>query len=236
MPSRRGLHYYLVLEFIFRFGIFTQMSVKDELQNIISGNGPVRHGKIIQTITGYLRGKKEAIPESEKAKFDKEQETKILIEFVESHQLWHRDIDQSKYIGEGAEQKIYESSDSGFVLKVNDSVFYEFWQDYFNNLLIHNYFFPRLAYELVGFHMVAGKLYVVVKQLFARSTESTNLEHVKDFLTTNGFINKKNNDYYHPTLGIIVEDLHDENVLTEEGSLQFIDTVFYLMPLFFDKD
>lgn len=212
------------------------MSFKNELQNIISGNGPVRHGKIVQAITIHLRRKKEAIPEPEKAKFNKEQETQILVEFAGLEGLWYYDIDASKYIGEGAEQKIYEFSSPGFVLKLNDSVFYEFWEDYFNSLLIHNYFFPRLAYEFLGFHNKDGKLYAAVKQPFVRATESTNLENVKDFLTANGFINKKDNDYYHPGIGIILEDLHDENVLTEDGALQFIDTVFFLMPSFFDKD
>ena len=75
-----------------------------------------------------------------------------------------------------------------------------------------------------------------MKQPFVKSTESTNLIHVKEFLTENGFINKKNNDYFHPSLGLIVEDLHDENVLTEEGVLQFIDTVFFIMPSFFDEN
>ena len=31
-------------------------------------------------------------------------------------------------------------------------------------------------------------------------------------------------------MGIILEDLHDENVLTNQGALFFIDTIFYLMP------
>ena len=53
-------------------------------------------------------------------------------------------------------------------------------------------------------------------------------------MAENGFINKKNNDYFNPELGIILEDLHDENVLTEHGALQFIDTVFYLTPSFFN--
>ena len=212
------------------------MSTKDELQSIISGNGEVRNGKIIQTIANHLRTKKKASSGLEKAKFDKEQEAKILIEFVELYGLWYNGFDESKYIGEGAEQRIYEFSDPGFVLKLNDSTFYEFWQDYFNSLLIHNYFFPHLAYELIGFYKTDGKLYAVVKQPFVRSTESTNLDNVRDFLSSNGFINKKNNDYYHPDLGIIIEDLHDENVLTEEGSLQFIDTVFYITPSFFDKE
>ena len=50
----------------------------------------------------------------------------------------------------------------------------------------------------------------------------------------NGFKNKKNNDYYHPEIGIIIEDLHDENVLSNEGVLQFIDTVIYLTDLFYE--
>ena len=33
--------------------------------------------------------------------------------------------------------------------------------------------------------------------------------------------------------GIILEDLHDENVLTQNGILYFIDTVFYINPEIF---
>ncbi|MFM7586520.1 MAG: hypothetical protein ACKO6M_05820, partial [Bacteroidota bacterium] len=91
------------------------MSLKHELQSIISGNGSVRNGKIIQTITDYLRGKKEAIQGAAKAKLVKEQETQVLIEFIDSQGLWFKDVDQSKYIGEGAEQRIYEFSDPEFV-------------------------------------------------------------------------------------------------------------------------
>ncbi len=210
------------------------MSLKHELQSIISGNGSVRNGKIIQTITDHLRRKKKTVQGTAKAKLIKEQETQVLIEFVEAQSLWYNDVNESNYIGEGAEQKVYEFSDPKFILKLNDSVFYELWEDYLNSLLIHNYFFPHLAYELLGFYE-SDKLYAVVKQPFVKSTESTNLNNVKEFLSANGFINKKANDYYHPDLGIIVEDLHDENVLTEEGTLQFIDTVFFLMPSFYDK-
>lgn len=211
------------------------MSVKHELQCIISGNGSVRNGEIIQTITGYLRGKKKTVSELAKAKLIKEQETQVLIEFIDEKNLWHKTIDPTKYIGEGAEQKIYEHSDPNFVLKLNDSIFYELWEDYFNSLLVHNYFFPHLAYELVGFSKIEDKLHAAVIQPFVKSTENTDLNNVKEFLSANGFLNKKGNDYYHPDLGLILEDLHDENVLTEEGTLQFIDTVFFLAPSFYEK-
>lgn len=55
-------------------------------------------------------------------------------------------------------------------------------------------------------------------------------------MESNGFINNRNHDYYNPDLGIILEDLHDENVLTNNNQLYFIDTVFYIKPeLFWSK-
>jgi len=61
------------------------------------------------------------------------------------------------------------------------------------------------------------------------ATEPTDLSAVRLFLENNGFMLQRNNDYTHPTLGIILEDLHDENVLTSQEVLFFIDTVFYLI-------
>jgi hypothetical protein len=43
-----------------------------------------------------------------------------------------------------------------------------------------------------------------------------------------GFLIKKKNDYIHTELGLIIEDLHEENVLVNNESLFFIDTVIYL--------
>jgi len=59
---------------------------------------------------------------------------------------------------------------------------------------------------------------------------------VKAFLQQNGFENTRNNDYYNPFLGIILEDLHDENVLTQNNVLYFIDTVFYLTDEFWNEN
>jgi hypothetical protein len=124
-------------------------------------------------------------------------------------------------------------NDGKSVLKLNDTIFYASWTDYFHNLLLNNYFFPDTAYELLGFYQEENTIYAVVKQAFIRATEKTNLAFVKEFMAANGFANTRNNDYYNSDLGIILEDLHDENVLTENGILQFIDTVFYLTDIFY---
>ena len=78
------------------------MSIKHELQNIISGNGSVRNGEIIQTITNYLRGEKKAVSDLEKTKFSKVKETEVLKRLITKSNLWYLAIDESKYIGGGS--------------------------------------------------------------------------------------------------------------------------------------
>lgn len=73
-------------------------------------------------------------------------------------------------------------------------------------------------------------IYAVVEQPFIKASEKTDLSLVKLFLENNGFLNTKNYDYYNADLGLILEDLHDENVLMQNGILFFIDTVFYIAP------
>jgi hypothetical protein len=122
--------------------------------------------------------------------------------------------------------------DAENVLKLNDSIYYNSWKDYLNNLLVHNYFFPDTAYDLIGFTKDNDILYAVVQQAYVSITATTDLKQVKEFLTLNGFENNRNNDYINRELGIILEDLHDENVLTRNEVLYFIDTVFYLTDAF----
>ncbi len=159
----------------------------------------------------------------------KAKETERLITFATENNLFYSDIEEDKYLSEGAEQKVYIEH-GRYVLKLNDAIYYASWEDYFYNLMLHNYFFADTAYQLLGFHENKKVLYAVVKQLFVEADNLTDLAQVKVFLTNNGFENTRNHDYYHPQLGIILEDMHDENVLTHQEVLYFIDTVFYVDP------
>ena len=161
------------------------------------------------------------------SKKNKQRDQKII---YLKKKLWVA-IDLSQYVSEGAEQKVY-LKDTENVLKLNDAIYYNSWKDYFYNLLLHNYFFPDTAYDLKGFSKDNDILYAVVEQSYVSITTNTDLSQVKTFLTLNGFENVRNNDYYNPELGIILEDLHDENVLTKNDILYFIDTVFYTTDAF----
>ena len=204
----------------------------DELRNIILGIGKASTGHSIQTVLSFLRKSKTTSREIEKSEFfSKKDEIKLLIEFANNNQFWHNEINQNTYIGEGAEQKVYLEDNGVFVIKTNDSIFYETWNDYFISLLIHNYLFPTTAYQLLGFfeNMDKTEFYSVVRQPFIESTSPTDLSLLKLFLEKNGFQHKKNNDYFNPELSIILEDLHDENVLTNQGVFFIIDSAIYLI-------
>lgn len=200
----------------------------DELQNIIQGKGSNCQNTLIQTITSILRTSQSASGMAQNDKQYKQQETKGIIEYCNANNLWVGDkINFDFFVSEGAEQKVFIKNDKT-VYKLNDAIYYESWLDYLQNLLLNNYFFPDTKYTLTGFYFLENTLYALVEQPFVKANQPTNLDQVKEFMISNGFTNTRNHDYYNSNLGIILEDLHDENVLTQDGILYFIDTVFYI--------
>jgi hypothetical protein len=201
--------------------------MNNEIQRIISRESQIGYGTNIQAAISYLRTSEKSGTLDKTDKHFKREETERLKQYIDSKNLWIKDIDLNNYVSEGAEQKVY-LKDSKFVMKLNDAIYYLSWIDYFVNLLLNNYFFPDTAYNLLGFFENENIVYAVVEQRFINATEKTDLYHVEQFMKSNGFQKVRNNDYFNPELGIILEDLHDENVLTSDGMLYFIDTVFYL--------
>lgn len=207
---------------------------KQEIYDVISGKSQVRFGTAIQSVASYLSKGSQPGSKIENSKQFKEQEAKRLEIYISENEFWISDIDFTQYVSEGAEQRVYLKN-SDHVLKLNDGIYYGSWRDYFYNLLIHNFYFEDTAYELIGFTKENDILYAVVQQSYVTITSNTDLNQLKDFLTSNGFENTRNNDYFNPSLGIILEDLHDENVLTRNNVLYFIDTVFYLTDEFWNE-
>jgi hypothetical protein len=210
-------------------------NIKDELQNIILGNGEVGAKSRLKKVQIFLRRHAEASSSTQKQQYFKSKEAAELVNFARKKKLFYeKEINEDDFIGSGAEQRVYRLSET-HVIKTNGGIFYEYWIDYFNSLLIHNYFFPSTTYTFLGFRIIDNDLHAVVRQKFIGATESTDLATVKDYLTHNQFFNTRNNDYANTDLGLIFEDLHDENVLSKNSMLRFIDTIFYLTPQFYLK-
>ena len=207
--------------------------MKHELQNIISGKSQVRHGDAIQAVASYIRRSKGTGCETKESKQIKIEEATNIRQFCDQNNFWKANIDIDSFVSSGAEQKVYLHQNEFTVFKLNDSIYYLSWEDYLNNLLLNNFFFPDTAYKLVGFYESEEVLYAIVEQDFIKFDELTALEIVKKFLNENGFVNTRNNDYFNKELGLIFEDLHDENIISQNGILFFIDTIFYLTENFY---
>ena len=141
---------------------------------------------------------------------------------------WVHDLpDESYFLTRGGEAQIYLAPDRRSVIKVNDAIYYATWLEFFNSLVIHNLLFEETAYTFLGFTEKTGSLVAVLKQPFITSDAFVDLQDVKKFLAFNGFENTKRNDYFNKELGLILEDMHDENIIVNSNKLFFIDTVFY---------
>lgn len=159
---------------------------------------------------------------------DKDKEAILLATYIERNDLYFDDLRFSVYLDEGAEQKVFFYNEKSKVVKLNDAIFYVNWSQYFESLIVHNILFPETKYELLGFVKVNEILYSAISQDYIESTEKTKLDQVRSYMSAKGFTIKKKNDYVHSDLGIIIEDLHEENVLIKDDTLFFIDTVIYL--------
>jgi len=207
-------------------------ATRKELTDIIFGNVIESRNDTLTSVRNNLCQSFETSAKAEK-KYEqqaviKEKQKKHLTLFANQHQLWFNHIDESQYLTEGGEAKIYFEHNSQTVVKLNDAVYYNNWLDFFNSVLIHNLIFQKTAYTLLGFIEKENCLHAVLEQTFIVSEQQTDLSAVKIFLEYNGFKNVRNNDYYNEEFGLILEDMHDENVLTNSNVLFFIDTVFYI--------
>lgn len=208
-------------------------NIKDELQNIIRGVEPIGQTSQLKKTQSFLRTNARTSFSAKKQQWIKSEETTALIAFAKQENVFYQSpILEGNYIGEGAEQRVYRI-DGAHVIKTNMGIFYEYWLDYFNSLLIHNYFFPDTAYTFLGFKEINNELNAVVQQEFIEASGPKDLDIVKELLEYNNFHNKRNNDYFNNELGIILEDLHDENVIFKDGVPFFIDTVFYITQDFY---
>jgi hypothetical protein len=124
---------------------------------------------------------------------------------------------------------VYLSNEGRTVIKVNEGRYHGTWLDYFNRLILHSLLFPSTKYTTIGFTTINNSLAVITEQTFAILDRGALRDKVESYLNEHHFVRMKNDDYYNADLGIILEDLHDENVfIDEQGNLLFIDPVIYL--------
>ena len=158
----------------------------------------------------------------------KKEQSKFITNYCESEcLLLECSPPESRYLTRGGEAKIYLDTDNRHVIKLNSGIYYATWLEFFNSMLLHNLIFTNTPYELIGFLQGEDDLYAVVKQIFVTASDQAELNDIKKFLEFHEFENTRRNDYVNKKMGLILEDMHDENVIVNSDTLFFIDSVFY---------
>lgn len=219
--------------FLFLHQMFTNEVVR-KLENLIRGTVIQEQSDTCTTIRNKLCS---SFSTSTTVKKDfesksiiKKEQERFLQQLAISDDYWVTHLPKQEcYLGQGGEATVYLHEDLKSVIKTNDGVYYATWLEYFNSLVIHNLLFPETAYTVLGFTLIENAFHVVLKQPFIASDSTADLDTIKQLLTHNGFINTRRQDYFNKEYGLILEDMHDENVILKDDSLFFIDTVFYLI-------
>lgn len=159
----------------------------------------------------------------------KKEQVRFLKQLATKNGYWVKNFPPVElYLTEGGEAKVYLHPDGRHVIKINDGVYYATWLEYFNSIVIHNLIFPATAYTFRGFIEVPDVLLIMLQQPFISSNTTADLDAIRQLLSHNGFRNTKRQDYVNDEFGLILEDMHDENVILKENTLFFIDTVFFI--------
>ena len=128
---------------------------------------------------------------------------------------------------EGGEHQVYQRG--SYFFKRNNLFYHTGWLEYFHRLVLHNWLFPDTALLFLGLMLVEDEVQPVVKQKALVGIRGAEQKEVEQEMAQMGFYRRKADNYYSPMLGILVEDLHDENVLVSpKGSLLIFDPVIYL--------
>lgn len=137
----------------------------------------------------------------------------------------HKWIEQGS-IG-GQENDVY--LEGRRVFKRNNLSFHLSYADFFDRVALHHLLFPGAPLRFEGFVEHPVGLLPLLSQPVVRARRGARRTEVASFMRRLGFERTRHDDYHHPE-GILVEDLHDENVfLDESNDVIAIDPVIYLV-------
>jgi hypothetical protein len=205
---------------------------RSKIKNITAGNVIKGSADTCTKVRNYLCT---GFPTSTTVKTDfegkllvKKEQARLLEIYSKKNNLWLATLPvEDTFFARGGEAMVYLDSDKRDVIKQNDAIYYATWLEFFNSLVLHNLIFPNTAYTFLGFTISDDILYAILKQPYVESDAEVDIEDIRQHLEFSGFENHTRHDYRHTELGLLLEDMHDENVIVNSETLFFIDTVFY---------
>ena len=187
-------------------------------------NSPIN--SILEQATYIVRRKKETTGTLEPTESYKRGQTKELIDFANSNNLW---ISLSKlnveFLSKGGENEVYTGNKDNIVIKLNN---FEYAGDDLENFFIrinaHNKLFGNVPYQMIGFAYNSQQEFcaVLIQPYILAEREATE-DEIATYMKALGFEMDYYDEYHNSEYEVF--DVVPNNVLYGiDGDLYFIDT------------
>ena len=187
-------------------------------------NSPIN--SILEQATYIVRRKKETTGTLEPTESYKRGQTKELIDFANSNNLWISLSNLNvEFLSKGGENEVYTGNKDNIVIKLNN---FEYAGDDLENFFIrinaHNKLFGNVPYQMIGFAYNGKKEFcaVLIQPYILAEREATE-DEIATYMKALGFEMDYYDEYHNSEYEVF--DVVPNNVLYGiDGDLYFIDT------------
>lgn len=187
-------------------------------------NSPIN--SILEQAAYIVRRKKETTRTLEPTESHKRGQTKELIDFANSNNLWISLSNLNvEFLSEGGENEVYTGNKDNIVIKLNN---FEYAGDDLENFFIrinaHNKLFGNVPYQMIGFAYNSKKEFcaVLIQPYILAEREATE-DEIATYMEALGFEMDYYDEYHNSEYEVF--DVVPNNVLYGiDGDLYFIDT------------
>lgn len=187
-------------------------------------NSPIN--SILEQATHIVRRKKETTGTFEPTESYKRGQTKELIDFANSNNLWISLSELNvEFLSKGGENEVYTGNKDNIVIKLNN---FEYAGDDLENFFIrinaHNKLFGNVPYQMIGFAYNSQQEFcaVLIQPYILAEREATE-DEIAAYMEALGFEMDYYDEYHNSEYEVF--DVVPNNVLYGiDGDLYFIDT------------
>lgn len=187
-------------------------------------NSPIN--SILEQATHIVRRKKETTGTLEPTESYKRGQTKELIDFANSNNLWISLSNLNvEFLSKGGENEVYTGNKDNIVIKLNN---FEYAGDDLENFFIrinaHNKLFGNVPYQMIGFAYNSQQEFcaVLIQPYILAEREATE-DEIAAYMEALGFEMDYYDEYHNSEYEVF--DVVPNNVLYGiDGDLYFIDT------------
>lgn len=187
-------------------------------------NSPIN--SILEQASYIVRRKKETTGTLEPTESYKRGQTKELIDFANSNNLWISLSNLNvEFLSKGGENEVYTGNKDNIVIKLNN---FEYAGDDLENFFIrinaHNKLFGNVPYQMIGFAYNGKKEFcaVLIQPYILAEREATE-DEIATYMEALGFEMDYYDEYHNSEYEVF--DVVPNNVLYGiDGDLYFIDT------------